>query len=267
VVGDGDLLRATAESLDAARDGLARIYAARTGLDITQIVDMMHAETYLSAADALRLGFVDEIVPAKARPKDLASLKIEWLKSPPQALKEAVLLARAKVKMDPEILEALGLSADATSEDVMAAINALKDSVKAEEEEAPAEEEKPAEETEAKAEEDEPKEEDDEMAALAKLPAKMQAKYLALKTREDARVESEINDLLAKVPTNLHAWARKQSVETLREYVSSVGETIVVAKAPKAKAQVEMFSEDTATALARALGKPVAHAREILGVK
>ena len=50
----------TAKLLDSIRDGMASAYVKRTGLTHEQIVQMMDAETWLNAYEAIRLGFADE---------------------------------------------------------------------------------------------------------------------------------------------------------------------------------------------------------------
>lgn len=58
------------DALDAANDGLADIYATRTGIAKDEIAKMMAAETWLTAKRAVELKFADDIVrgkpPAKA---------------------------------------------------------------------------------------------------------------------------------------------------------------------------------------------------------
>ena len=48
-------------SLNKVRDSILATYAARTGLEITDLTAMLEAETWLSAAEAKELNFVDEV--------------------------------------------------------------------------------------------------------------------------------------------------------------------------------------------------------------
>ena len=59
--GNADELRESAELLEALDNTLASIYAKKTGLDPQRILDMLKAETWLTAEDAVALGFADEI--------------------------------------------------------------------------------------------------------------------------------------------------------------------------------------------------------------
>lgn len=66
VVGGTDEMRTQALVTEKMRDSLADIYTAKTGLDRTEILRMMAAETWLTADEAKTLGFVDEVLPDAA---------------------------------------------------------------------------------------------------------------------------------------------------------------------------------------------------------
>lgn len=67
VMGNADELRKHADTLDGFEGSLISIYAAKTGKDSHAIAEMLREETWLSAKDALDLGFIDEIsTPVKA---------------------------------------------------------------------------------------------------------------------------------------------------------------------------------------------------------
>lgn len=84
-VGDADDLRKAADLLDQFGTSLVAIYAHKTGLDEAEIRDMMAAETWLTAEEALARGFIDEIIePASA--EAFADLDIGELASVPAAL-------------------------------------------------------------------------------------------------------------------------------------------------------------------------------------
>jgi len=59
--GTADDLKKAAGILDAMEAKLVDIYVTGTGLPATQVKDMMSAETWLDAKQALKLGFCDEI--------------------------------------------------------------------------------------------------------------------------------------------------------------------------------------------------------------
>lgn len=59
--GDAKDLRRSADLLDSMRDVLVSGYVEKSGQDEEKIIDMMAEETWLSAQEALDMGFVDEI--------------------------------------------------------------------------------------------------------------------------------------------------------------------------------------------------------------
>ena len=54
----------TAELLKELDKGIANIYAGKTKMDIQEILEIMERETWLNAASALNMGFIDEIIEA-----------------------------------------------------------------------------------------------------------------------------------------------------------------------------------------------------------
>lgn len=59
--GTADDLRAEAEVLDKIKKSLVRAYTKKTGLDDEEVEEMMKAETWMNAEEALSSGFVDYI--------------------------------------------------------------------------------------------------------------------------------------------------------------------------------------------------------------
>ncbi|MEQ3631578.1 MAG: head maturation protease, ClpP-related [Sulfitobacter sp.] len=81
VWGTAEQHRATAEALDVLADGYAAVYAAKLGVTAEAAREIMKAETYYSAADAVALGFADaisgadpEIMPAAVALGDPAAM-------------------------------------------------------------------------------------------------------------------------------------------------------------------------------------------------
>lgn len=80
-------MRAMADVLDLQNESIAGIYAERTKRPVSELRDIMAAETWMDAEEAKRLGFTDEIareeekdddeVDAKASPLIAASLRTE----------------------------------------------------------------------------------------------------------------------------------------------------------------------------------------------
>lgn len=103
--GEPDDLRRWADVLDKMSAQAAEIYAARTGLDVDRVVELMKAETWMTAAEAKELGFVDKITPAKkanqqARARAFASLHIDDFTNVPDGVRELVAAARAQRQLE-----------------------------------------------------------------------------------------------------------------------------------------------------------------------
>lgn len=60
-VGDAEELRSAADVIDKLQDSIVNIYVKRTGMEESEIRDMMNEETWLNAADAIDKGFADTI--------------------------------------------------------------------------------------------------------------------------------------------------------------------------------------------------------------
>ena len=61
VMGNSDDMRDFAEKLDKVNTSIATTYISKTGKDEPEINDLMAAETWMTAAEALGFGFVDEV--------------------------------------------------------------------------------------------------------------------------------------------------------------------------------------------------------------
>lgn len=66
VTGGADDLRQRADLIDRFRSSMLTAYVTRTKLPRERVESMMAAETWLSAADAVKLGFADEVEGAVA---------------------------------------------------------------------------------------------------------------------------------------------------------------------------------------------------------
>jgi len=60
--GNADDFRKAADVLDKMDNNLAEIYARKTGKDIKEIHELMDAETWMTAEEAVDMGFADEVV-------------------------------------------------------------------------------------------------------------------------------------------------------------------------------------------------------------
>lgn len=71
-IGNADYFRKLADDMDKIRESLIVAYQDKTGLDRKKIIEMMDAETWMTAEEAVELGFADQIEETK---KLAASLK------------------------------------------------------------------------------------------------------------------------------------------------------------------------------------------------
>lgn len=67
LMGTSNELRAWADTLDKMRTTYAKAYAQRTGLPEADVLALMSAETWMTAAEAQAKGFVDSVVPMNAK--------------------------------------------------------------------------------------------------------------------------------------------------------------------------------------------------------
>lgn len=76
--------RKMADTLDALTAEIRDIYARKTGVSREKLSDMMAAETWINAADAVEMGFADSISKVKARKAAYGTVDI-WAKAPAEA--------------------------------------------------------------------------------------------------------------------------------------------------------------------------------------
>ena len=69
-MGNSTDFRGLIEQLDVLDGMIADVYVERTGADKEALMDMMEAETFLSAEQALEMGFADEVAYVKKERKE-----------------------------------------------------------------------------------------------------------------------------------------------------------------------------------------------------
>ena len=65
IMGNARDMRTMADSMDKVRDTISGVYHSRTLIPVDAIHAMMAAETYFDADEALKTGFVTEVMPNK----------------------------------------------------------------------------------------------------------------------------------------------------------------------------------------------------------
>lgn len=109
-IGDADRMRHHAETLERAAEALAITYSKRSGLPLARVRELMDAETYMTAAEAQELGFVDEVLGAKEKPD--AARATERVAIWAQARSTTAMVAAARYVIDPTEQPAAKLGGD-----------------------------------------------------------------------------------------------------------------------------------------------------------
>lgn len=82
-IGNAEEMRKNADVLDAIAKSMVAVYVARTGKDEAEIRDVMQAETWFTASEALDFGLATEVAPAL---RMAASFDLSKFKHAPKAL-------------------------------------------------------------------------------------------------------------------------------------------------------------------------------------
>ncbi|MEV6258073.1 head maturation protease, ClpP-related [Nocardia sp. NPDC051911] len=150
-VGDARDMAAMAEQLDGASSALAEIYAKKTGGDADAMRELMRAETWFSADEAVEAGLADRVEApskskaggggaAKARAFDLSVFNFAGRRAAPAPRLHRSPSARVRAEVTPGerraavptliegLREQLGLPEDADEATVLAAVTAKLDS-------------------------------------------------------------------------------------------------------------------------------------------
>jgi ATP-dependent Clp endopeptidase proteolytic subunit ClpP len=102
LIGSAQELRDWADVLDKIRDQIAGTYAARGTIDKSKALELMAAETWLTAKDAKGYGLADDILPlkkggAKASARAFASLSFRKDEKLPDGLEQTIATARKSI--------------------------------------------------------------------------------------------------------------------------------------------------------------------------
>lgn len=91
--GEADDLRKDADMLDKVRDALIGAYMDKSGKSRDEILDIMNAETWLTAEEAVEMGFADEVIEDRENVQDrIAALDLSLInmEHAPQAIRRLV---------------------------------------------------------------------------------------------------------------------------------------------------------------------------------
>ncbi len=143
VSGDASDLTKTIEELNSTADSVAAIYAERAGGSVDDWRDLMRAETWYTADEAVEAGLADEVagIAGTSTVEDESRLAIFAYagrrNAPPPGLRKPAQgsIHHQSIPTDKEVgmsdlkaamAAALGLDADSTDEQIVAAVDALK---------------------------------------------------------------------------------------------------------------------------------------------
>lgn len=142
-IGDANDMHEFGDMLDKIDRSLAKVYSRRTGQSVSQVTKWMDAETWFSADEAKEAGFADKVIKAKSKPKTQAAERVyallsQYDRTPADLINEfqserGELLVAAMAttpkgpepeesSMNPLIAVALGLSKDASENEVLTAV-------------------------------------------------------------------------------------------------------------------------------------------------
>lgn len=127
MAGDSDDLRDTADTLDKIKPSLISAYARKSGKGEKEIQDIMKAETWLNATEALEAGFIDGITEEMQL---AASIDLSKFDNVPQPFLNALNEEKERISeitesaeaanLDPNQFIQAGLSIEQTREKIMA---------------------------------------------------------------------------------------------------------------------------------------------------
>jgi len=86
-IGDAAEMRKMADALDKIAEAIRASYLSQTGMDEEEIVALMDAETWMSAADAVEMGFADSVIEA-VDIAAMAKFDLSIFQNAPESLKD-----------------------------------------------------------------------------------------------------------------------------------------------------------------------------------
>lgn len=106
--GNSDDMKQVVEVLEKTGESMIPIYSARTGLSEERVEELLKAETWMTAEDAVELGFADEAIEAKTSLANAMAKITELTASTQSAIMQPVMSikgAKAEVKDDTDTTE------------------------------------------------------------------------------------------------------------------------------------------------------------------
>ncbi len=114
--GNADDLEGAVEMLKKTGESMIPIYAARTGLSEERVNELLKAETWMTAQDAVELGFADEAVEAKTSLADSLAKISELTSSMQSAVMQPVMSIKARKAEVTNVTDEPETTAEAVTE-------------------------------------------------------------------------------------------------------------------------------------------------------
>jgi len=272
--GEASELRHTAEILDKIREDMLDIYEASTSMDRAKIAKMMDDETYLTADEAVKMGFADVVDETEARIEARAVAKLsETSTKIPEALRaRAAAQAKGQSTMTDEEEKEMKAKMKALEEE-----NAkLKASAKAEDEDSEDGDDAEGEGDDTPHDEDDDEKDDDKKEAKAVLAAARRltgkkglsavaGTLMALASSTVSVRATEVKELIAagKLAPKDKAWAMSASDKTFGAYkdaigkaqIAPIGRVVKQPATPTGEGSDELTAEEAAYAKATGMSK------------
>lgn len=126
VQGEALAMRKTADQLDRFRDTLISGYAKKTGLDRARLKSMLEATSYISASEAVELGFADRIEDGEFQTSRSMAAKIQ-----DRASIDRIRLALNKLKSQKEESDMAKATAAPKNEEVIVEVAVIEEEIEA----------------------------------------------------------------------------------------------------------------------------------------
>lgn len=103
--GDSQELRKVADQLDKIGESIISVYADRTGLGKDELKDLLAAETWMTAEEAVEYGFADEAVEGKTRLSNAVKNVLRLTQDVQNAVMQPAMSLKTKLKNETEEVE------------------------------------------------------------------------------------------------------------------------------------------------------------------
>ena len=112
-MGESEDLRKAADMMDKVQETITQIFVGKTGLSRKRLTELMDSETWLTASEALEMGFVDEIT---GEMKMAAEFDLSKFKNSPRLTEKLAAMSKPTVAELTETISQLEVAATASQE-------------------------------------------------------------------------------------------------------------------------------------------------------